>query len=397
MSSSAGFDRAIDFARDLIRIPGLSGEERGVAERVKEEMDALGFVDVHIDEIGNVMGRIPGGRGAPIMLSCHLDAVDVGDAGTWEHGPFDADLDAHFLHGRGAMDIKGPLAIQTHAAATFLDRHAPADIWVAHTVYEERGGWGMEHLLESGRVKPAAVIIGESTNGDVCIGHRGRAEVIVEIEGVAGHASAPDRASNPLALLPALIPALTRFAADLPSDAVLGASTLAPTMIQTLPRSRNVIPDRVQVVCDWRVLPTMTADDVVIMLRDSLDREMPVPPPFRLHVRPGLEMHRAWTGRAEERRLFTPGFLIDPHHPVVRAAAETIGQRTGRVPAVRPWTFATDGGHTCGVHGIPTIGYAPGEERHAHTNEERLDLAAARIAFDAYPYLIEAVLGAVQD
>jgi hypothetical protein len=43
------------------------------------------------------------------------------------------------------------------------------------------------------------------------------------------------------------------------------------------------------------------------------------------------------------------------------------------------------------VHGIPTIGYAPGEERYAHTNEERLELATARVAFDAYPSLIEAV------
>jgi putative selenium metabolism hydrolase len=270
MSRTIDFDRAIAFARDLIRIPGLSGQEKGVAERVRDELDALGFADVQIDEIGNVFGRVPGGTGPSVMLSCHLDAVDVGDPATWEHGPFDADLDDAFLHGRGAMDIKGPLAIQTYAAASFLGKNPPGDIWVANTVYEERGGWGMEHLLESGRVKPAVVIFGESTNGDICIGHRGRADVIVDIDGVAGHACAPGRARNPLAILPGLIPALERFAASLPSDELLGASTLAPTMINTLPRSRNEIPDRVQVICDWRVLPTMGPDAVVEMLSEFL-------------------------------------------------------------------------------------------------------------------------------
>ena len=45
------------------------------------------------------------------------------------------------------------------------------------------------------------MLIGESTHGDVCIGHRGRAELEVVITGLAGHASAPDRAHNALDLL----------------------------------------------------------------------------------------------------------------------------------------------------------------------------------------------------
>src|SRR5690606_23140703 len=147
----------------------------------------------------------------------------------WEHAPYAAYVDSEFLHGRGAMDIKGPLALQTYAAAHFLDSPGAGDIIVAHTVLEERGGWGMEQLLEDGSVNPGAIIIGEATNGDVCIGHRGRAEIIVEIRGVAGHASAPERARNPMEALPVVLPALQQFAASLGNDPVLGRSTLAPT------------------------------------------------------------------------------------------------------------------------------------------------------------------------
>jgi succinyl-diaminopimelate desuccinylase len=391
------FARAIAFAAELIRIPSPPGAERGVAERVRTELETLGFADVRIDRAGNVIGVARGTGGGPtVMLSSHLDVVDAGDATTWEHPPYGGVVADGFLHGRGAMDIKGPLAVQTYAAAAFLERPLAGDVVVAHTVLEERGGWGMEWLLEEGDVRPDAVIIGESTHGDVCIGHRGRAELFVDIEGVAGHASAPDRAHNPMRLLPAVLPALDAFAAAQPADPVLGRATLAPTAIETSPRSRNVIPDRVRVVLDWRVLPGRDADALRDLLAAHLQRSVRVEPPFKLTVRYATERQRTWTGQERERRLHTPGFLLPPGHAVARAAAEAVAAGTGRAPALRAWTFATDGGHTCGERGIPTIGFAPGEERFAHTNRERLDLAEAERALAVYPAVIRAVARAAR-
>lgn len=390
------FEAAIEFARALIRTPGSPGEERDVAQRVLAELLALGFSDVRADDAGNVIGVAPGrGEKPAVMLNSHLDVVDIGEADSWEHPPFDADVADGFLHGRGAMDIKGPLALQTYAAAHFVQQPGAGDVIVAHTVLEERGGWGMERLIESGTVKPGAVIIGEATNGDICIGHRGRAELIVEIQGVAGHASAPERARNPMDALPAVLPALQRFAASLESDPVLGRSTLAPTALETLPSSRNVIPDRVRIICDWRVLPATSADDAVARLRRHLQADASLPDGLALDVSFAVERQHTWTGLEDDRRLFTPGFLLDPQHPIVRAATAAVDGTTRRAPAVRPWTFATDGGHSCGVHGIPTLGFAPGEERFAHTNRERLALDDARAAYAAYPALITAVQGAL--
>jgi succinyl-diaminopimelate desuccinylase len=389
------FGQALAFAQDLIRIPSPPGEEGDVAKRVIDEMTALGFDEVRTDEIGNVIGIVRGDPSAPsIMLSSHLDIVDVGVPDSWEHPPFEAVVADGFLHGRGAMDIKGPLAIQTYAAAECRARGVEGTVIVAHTVLEERGGWGMEHLMESGAVHPDAVIIGEATNGDICIGHRGRAELIVEVEGVAGHASAPERARSPLSALPSLLPALDAFADQLGEAPVLGRSTAAVTAVETLPRSRNVIPDRVRLVVDWRVLPGIDAAGAAASLEEFLRARVDLVDATRLTVSNSTESQRTWTGLAEERRLFTPGFLLDPQHPIVQAAARSVARSTGREPSVRPWTFATDGGHTCGVHGVPTIGFAPGEERFAHTNRERLDLADARAAYDAYPQLIGAVVAA---
>ena len=105
------------------------------------------------------------------------------------------------------------------------------------------------------------------------------------------------------------------------------------------------------------------------------------------------ERQVTYTGIVADRDLFTPGFLMDPSHPVVDAAARAVGRRrdANEAAEVRPWTFATDGGWSRGVNGIPTIGFAPGEERFAHTNRERLLVEEARWGFERYPGLISAV------
>jgi succinyl-diaminopimelate desuccinylase len=397
MASRPSFDAALAFAQDLIRIPSLPGQEAEVAARVRAELERLGFDEVTVDEVGNVIGVIRGTADGPrVMLSSHLDVVAPGDAEGWEHPPFSGAVQGGFLHGRGAMDIKGPLAIQTYAAAALKGR-ARGDVIVAHTVLEERGGLGMQHLLASRSVEPDAVVIGESTHGDICIGHRGRAEIEVVIHGLAGHASAPARALNALALLPAVLEGCWELRGDQPSDPLLGSATVTPTSVEVLPETRNVIPDRVTVVLDWRILPDTDEEALLARVREVLDARLPdLPDGYGVEVRMSREEQRTYTGVTRQKPMISPGFLLSPDHPVVRAAAAAVGRRGNGGPAtVRPWTFATDGGWTCGVHGIPTIGFAPGEERYAHTNRERLDVEEARWSLERYPELVLAVQAAL--
>lgn len=391
LRTEATFEDALSFAAELIRIPGLPGHEGDVARRVREEMESLGFEELRVDDVGNVIGVARGrGEAPPVLLNCHLDVVAEGRHADWEVPPFSGEVRDGYLHGRGAMDIKGPLALQTYAAAGMIDQ-APGDIVVAHTVLEERGGLGMRYLLESGSVDPAVVVLGEATQGDVCIGHRGRAELEIVLEGVAGHASVPERASNPLDLLGQALAAVGDLAAEPETDPVLGASSVVATMVDVRPESRNVIPDLVVVALDWRFLPGSDEATLLARVRSSLHARAGAPPVGLAYgARIATEKQRAYTGVEVDWSLFTPGFLMGAEHPLVLAAADAVGRRSGGGgPAtVRPWSFATDGGWSCGVHGIPTVGFAPGEERYAHTNRERLELSEARWAFERYPRLI---------
>jgi succinyl-diaminopimelate desuccinylase len=397
MAREANFENALQFAADLIRIPGLSQQEGDVARRVQEEMEALGLEDIRVDRAGNVIGVARGrGDAPPALLNAHMDVVGEGDHDEWEVPPFSGEIRDGFLHGRGAMDIKGPLALQTYTAASMIGS-APGDVIVAHTVLEERGGLGMKHLLESGGVEPGVVVIGEATHGDICTGHRGRAEVEVVIQGLAGHASVPDRAHNALDLLGDVLAALRDLAALQESVPVLGASSLIATMVDVLPQSRNVIPDSAVVTIDWRILPGDDDTSLIARVREAIKARVPqLPAGLSLEVRMATEHQVTYTGLEEDRNLLTPGFLMPADDPMILAAADAVGRRAEKGPAtIRPWQFATDGGWSCGVHGIPTVGFAPGEERFAHTNRERLDVEEARWGFERYPLLVAAIQRAV--
>jgi succinyl-diaminopimelate desuccinylase len=385
MHNDLRFEQAVSFARDLVRIPSISGEEEAVARRVADELKRLRFDDVWVDEIGNVLARVRGrDHGPSIMLSSHLDVVDVGDLGQWEYAPFSGEIVDGYLHGRGSTDCKGPLALQTYAAASFLKSRPSGDIYIAHTVLEERGSWGMAHVMEHGDIHPLAVIIGEATAGDICIGHRGRAELLITIRGKAAHASAPHRAHNPIDFLPSVLSELRTFAERLPSHAVLCDPTLVPTIVETWPRSPNMVPEEVRIVVDWRMLPANTVE----ALRTYLQNRIGDVAGYNVDVREVSETKRAYTGLQRTGQISTAGFLLSDSHPLVQAAVKAVQASTGVTPVARPWTFGTDGCYSCGVYGVPTIGYAPGQEMEAHTNHERLHLEAARTAYNAYPALI---------
>ncbi|MFC1791319.1 peptidase dimerization domain-containing protein, partial [Gemmatimonadota bacterium] len=218
------------------------------------------------------------------------------------------------------------------------------------------------------------------------------------IRGLAGHASAPERARNALDLIPQVMRAVEELASDQQEDPVLGKASMVATGIDVLPQSRNVIPDEVVVVLDWRVLPGSTNEMLLDQVRMAVARQIPqVPPGWDLEVRMAQEQQTTHTGVSELRDLFTPGFLMEAEDPLIQAAAKAVGRRDGDgMAAIRPWTFATDGGWSCGVFGVPTLGFAPGEERFAHTNTERLDLEEAAWAFSRHPALILAVQEALK-
>ena len=257
----------------------------------------------------------------------------------------------------------------------------------------------MRHALEEEGFRPAAAVVGEATGGDVTIGHRGRMELQIRLRGRSGHASVPEGAVSALRNLPAALFAVDHVASQLPSDPHLGPATAVATAVRTEPTSRNVVPDLAVISVDCRTLPHQTPDGVAgKILEVTLDRAGPLGDDEGVEVALAEAPLEAYTGEGTRWRFHTPGFLMDTEAPLVKAAAEAVGRRNGAGPArTRPWGFASDGGWISGAHGIPCVGFAPGDERLAHTNRERMDLDEFRWCWNRYPEMLRALQGSLTE
>ena len=148
----------VGFCQRLIQTPSPSGQEGEVAELVRREMESLGYDEVWIDPVGNVLGRMNGAGGPMVMLNCHLDHVAAGDEAQWPHPPFSAAIHEGYVWGRGASDTKGALAPQVYALGALREAgySFPGDVVVVGVVQEETNGLGTRNLLKS--VRPDAVV-----------------------------------------------------------------------------------------------------------------------------------------------------------------------------------------------------------------------------------------------
>src|SRR5210317_502369 len=99
----------VKFMQDIIRIPSLSSEEGPVIARMRAEMLSVGFDEVTVDPMGNLIGRM--GKGPfVIVLDGHADTVDTGDLSLWDRDPHSGDIENGVLYGRGTSDQKGGIA-----------------------------------------------------------------------------------------------------------------------------------------------------------------------------------------------------------------------------------------------------------------------------------------------
>lgn len=371
-------DRCVEFLQALIRTESPPGGEEEVAGLVRTEMEELGYERVEVDDAGNVLGLIEGRGEAPaVTFNTHLDHVDAGDPEAWPHPPFGGELHDGRVWGRGAVDIKGPLAAQVHGVGRLAagDEPPPGDVWVTATVQEEVGGLGARHL--AGERDLGLVVVGEPSGNELRRGHRGRVELLVRVRGRSAHASAPARGANPLRVMGRLLTELEGL--DHPVHPELGASTLVPTRLRTDQESANVIPSEAELTLDCRTVPGQSAESVRERLAPILDRCL------LRGTEGGVEVPRfertSYTGFRMTMPADNPAYVLAAGDPAVRSAVETLAPHfDGEVP-LGLWAFATDGGHFAGA-GSSVVGLGPGEEDLAHTVEESIPVGQLRRALE---------------
>lgn len=350
----------------LVRIPSPCGREGDVCRKIESLCREAGFDEARIDGLGNVVARI--GRGPrKLAFDAHVDTVGVGDPSQWNTDPFSGTVADGMVYGRGASDQKGGAAAMITAGRILKDIgwDGPWSLYFTFTVLEEDcDGLCWRYLIEKEGLKPDLAVSTEPTSCRLYRGQRGRMEMEASVRGVSAHGSAPQRGKSAAYMAARAALAVERLNAELPADAFLGKATVTVSRMDARGPSLCAVPDQGSLYMDRRVIPGETAESALEAVRRAAGADL-------CDVRMPRYEGKGWNGASYAQDLFFPAWTTAGDHPLVRAGVEAHRLLFGGAPAVDKWTFSTNCVALCGVHGIPCIGFGPGDEEQAHAPNER--------------------------
>lgn len=360
----------IAFLRDIIAIPSITGKEETVIQRIKQEMETIGYDRVWTDSLGNLMGTMGIGP-CIIALDGHCDTVDTGNPDTWEIDPFKGDHRNKTIYGRGASDQKGGLACAVYAGKILKEIGIPSNttlLVTASVLEEDFEGLCWHHILTEGKIKPHAVLLTEPSDLRIMTGQRGRMEMKVSTQGISCHGSAPERGENAIYKLAPIIREIEELNHRLHSSSILGKGSVTVTDMKSAAPSLCAVPDSAVLHLDRRLTEGENMDSAAAEIAN-------LPSVKAAHARVSVPEYqvRSYTGRVTPAKAYFPMWLLERTHPVVRAAEKTYLNQFYRTAEVGVWTFSTNGTAVKGAYDIPTIGFGPGKEDHAHTPYDQVD------------------------
>jgi putative selenium metabolism hydrolase len=363
----------IQFLRDLVTFPSPSRGERLACERVLAEMQDLGYLDAHIDEMGNVLGRF--GSGPRVLaFDAHVDTVGITNPTHWRYDPFRGVVSGGTLYGRGASDQKGGLAAVVHGVSLAARLGLPDDltVWVTATVNgEDCVGLAWQYLVQEKGFNPEAVVIAMPSHLGVCRGQRGRMELEVTTQGVSTHGSQPDRGQNAVAAMAPIVTALGELHRQLEtSHNLLGRGSVAVTGITSRSPSHTAIPDECTIHVDRRLTIGESAEEAVEQVRS-----LPAVRQADAEVRVLDYDLPSWRGVTYPTKKIFPAWETSEDSGAVRAALDAAQRVLGREPRLHRSAFSSNGCSTAGLFGIPTVGFGPADEIHSHTVNDQIPLA----------------------
>jgi putative selenium metabolism hydrolase len=379
-------DELSQFLAELVSLPSPSGQEAAVVERIAVEMRRAGFDEVRTDGLGSIVGRIGSGP-VVIAIDGHIDTVGVGNRDLWSFEPHHGHVRDGRVWGRGTADQKGGVAAAVYGGRILKELglvDGRFTLLVTGTVMEEDcDGLCWRYLVEQEGVRPEVCVITEPTSLRVYRGQRGRMEIRVTVDGLSAHGSAPERGVNAVYKMARVVGALEALNERLPSDDFLGKGTLVVSEITSVSPSQCAVPDQCSIHIDRRLTFGETEESALGEIRAAMAS---VGVEGRVEV-PEYQ-GRGWTGRVFPMKKYYPVWKTPAEHAAVTAAVADHRARFGSDPTVGRWTFSTNGVAIAGMHGIPCVGFGPGNEEQAHAPDEWTpveDLVRAAAFYAGFP------------
>ncbi len=288
---------SVALLQQLIRCPSVTPNEGGALALLEKILSASGFEchrlkfsDKDTPDVENLYARW--GKQAPhFCFAGHTDVVPVGDEKGWTFNPFGGDIRDGFVCGRGAADMKGPIACFVTAALDIIKQNPKGSVSLLITGDEEGPGInGTTKVLDWLAAKGEKIdfcLVGEPTSseklGDMMkIGRRGSLNGQLTVKGVQGHVAYPQRADNPVPKLVKLLAALDALELDKGTEH-FQPSNLEIVTVDVGNKAENVIPAEAHAGFNIRFNDSFTGSSLEKLLRATLDAQtIPYDIRFRL-------------------------------------------------------------------------------------------------------------------
>lgn len=347
----------VEFLRDLVAIPSVSGNETEVAAFVEQAALRLGL-DVVRDETSVRLSVGDENGGPTLVLASHLDVVPPGEG--WSRNPFEPVIEGDLLFGRGSGDAKASVSAMFWAIADLAARGAPLrGRALAIFAYgeETRHATMPAAIARAGRID--AAMVGEPTSLHVAVAQRGLMMVDLVTRGDQRHAGyASSDFTNAITSLATELVKLDGIVSER-LHPVLGITTVTPTMIDG-GVSRNVTPPTARAVLDIRSTPAWSHDELEVALRERLACEVVV----------------------------TSKRLVACETPAGSMLLNAIRTVTPDVPTYGSPTCSD----WCFLRHVDAVKVGPGTSRRSHTPDESVNLSEVTAARAFYARVAEAYL-----
>ena len=371
----------------LIEIPSVNPMGRDVDDSICHEARMADWLEQFFTSLGVEFERWDVAPGRPnilaryrapaatktILLDAHLDTVPV-DGMTVP--PFTATISGNRISGRGACDVKGPMAAMLFAFRRLVLERPPesANVVFSGACDEEATTLGIRNLVEtwqSGRSRllpgpPDAAIIAEPTSLDVVVAHRGVLRLKIRTTGVACHSSDPSQGVNAIYRMSTVVTQLETYAAELgrrASHPLCGTATLSVGRIEG-GTSVNIVPEACSIEVDRRLLPGETFDAALTDLKTFITSRVSFP----------VEFDPPW--------IECPPLSDADNQPLAETLLQAIHKVAGPHRAIGV-PFGTHAAYTSDA-GVPSLVFGPGSITQAHTSDEYIEIDQLTHAAEIY-------------
>ncbi len=344
----------------------------------KSNLPLIDFVEDYLAGWGVTCHRFPNAAGdkaalfatlgpqdrGGVVLSGHTDVVPV-EGQPWSRDPFTLHVEDGRAYGRGAVDMKGFVALALALVPDFLaaDLKTPIHLFLSYD--EELTCLGVvDGIAAMGQTlpRPVAVIVGEPTSLDIADAHKGIRTFLTTITGFAAHSSKPHLGASAVHAGALLAAELDRMQEE--AKERLDASGRFDPPYDTVHVgkfhggiARNILADRAELSWEIRTLP-------------GSDPEAG-PARFAAKAAAVLARMRQTAPSSAIETITTsdvPGLAPDPGSPAERLAMRLSGRNDTIAVA-----YATEAGHFQRA-GLPTVVCGPGSIDQAHQPDEYITL-----------------------